>query len=168
VNRLARLDLVHRQAGALHLDGAAGAVARIVVGGVPQVVQAPAGGEAGGDEEGARPVRVEGEVVGSRIELVVLVILACGQDHGELYPVHELGAIGAHDGVPLQVRADQEITEAGAVGLECQAVVRGEVDAGKRQHEIDTPFTAPQQLGIGLVEHLGNGGKGIYVVFLEP
>src|SRR5690606_1311984 len=146
---------VHSHAGAE--AGKSGDGGRIVVAGVVEQVQADAGGPAWADEHGARPVRVAGKMIDAVIDVMGANVAAGREEHLQLDPVHEKRARIAHDWSPLDVRADQQVTEAAAVlGQRAAALLK--VEADERHDYIDAPFAAEQIL-IGLVDQLGQGNQ---------
>jgi hypothetical protein len=95
------------------------------------------------------------------------VIVPSRQDHLQLDPLHEARSVRSHDGIPLQEGSDQQITEIAAVVRKGQIVARIDIEAGDRQHEVQTPFAAQQQFLVGRIEQLRQTDVDIHLGLFE-
>src|ERR1017187_7236257 len=141
---------MHRLTGLQRIESAAG----IVVFVVPQIMNAPRGGPPWLDEPRRRPVRINRKKVAAWIERLIAIVAAGGQKHLEFNPVHKYRAVLAHDGIPLQIRAHEQVTLPPAIVGEGRA--RGiEIEGHEWHDHIHAPLAAQQYFLVGLVNELG-------------
>ncbi len=74
--------------------------------------------------------------------------------------MHEARPVRPHDRVPLQIGADQQVAETGAVVAEkAQCIIR--IEGNQRQHDVDPPLATKEKRLVGLVDILGHGDGNV-------
>lgn len=145
------------------------AAVRVMVFRIPQVVQPPGSRPLGGEEDGGRPVGIEGKEVAPGVELLVVVVLAGGEDHLQFDPVHENGPLLPHDGVPLEEGTDQEVSETAPVVFHGDGKAEIQVQGHVGDDDVQPPFASEKDGLVRLVDELGEadpcielfvGGRG--------
>ena len=78
--------------------------------------------------------------------------------------MHEAGALGAHNGAPLQIRTHEYITQSTAIVFQRKSWINRQIQGNNGNDHVHAPLAAGQNRFIGLIDKLTQADPGIQIL----